>query len=193
MVLQPQSAWSGAAAIIHRATDPGSSRSALPSSPPCCLQMCANHLASAFARLASAFQPFFRLRLGFMRRLDLVPPYGPPLFGDGVTHAARHPSSDPCHANTDTRCDRSCGFRFGHAIFRCMGDGWQQQHHDSNGDNTHVRNTHDREPHLFTGLAYRGTKLGQGDMPVLYALQSYRSVCRPQRNLLVKLDVGDAG
>ena len=43
------------------------------------------------------------------------------------------------------------GFRFGHAVFRCMGDGWRQQHHDSNGDNTHVRNTHDREPYLFTG------------------------------------------
>src|SRR5688572_7110548 len=31
-------------------------------------------------------------------------------------------------------------FRFGHAVFRCMDDGWPQQHHNSNGDNTHIQN-----------------------------------------------------
>ena len=56
------------------------------------------------------FGHYFRLRFGFgfMRRLDPVPPYGSH-FLDGARHAARHPSSDPCHANTDTRCDRPCG------------------------------------------------------------------------------------
>ena len=63
--------------------------------------------------------------------------------------------------------DVAC-LRFGHAVFRCMGDGWRQQQYNSNGDNTHVR--HDREPYLF-----------------YVPRQSYRSVGRPQRNLRVKL------
>jgi hypothetical protein len=41
-----------------------------------------------------------------------------------------------------------------------MGDGWPQQHHNSNGDSTNVRNTHDREPYLFTGQTERKAKLG---------------------------------
>ena len=60
------------------------------------------------------------------------------------------------------------GFRSGHAVFRCMGEGWPQQHHNSNDDNTHVRNTHDREPYLFTGQSERRSRLG----PVLCARQS---------------------
>ena len=52
------------------------------------------------------------------------------------------------------------GFRSGHAVFRCMGEGWPQQHHNSNDDNTHVRNTHDREPYLFTGQSERRSRLG---------------------------------
>src|ERR1700752_4625729 len=56
------------------------------------------------------------------------------------------------------------GFRFGHAVFRCMGDGWPRQHQNSNGDGTHVRNTHDREPYLFTGQAERKAKLGPRDI-----------------------------
>ena len=56
------------------------------------------------------------------------------------------------------------GLRFGHAVFRCMGDGWPQQHHNCNGDSTHVLNTHDREPYQFTGQTERRAKLGQRDI-----------------------------
>src|SRR4029450_1851939 len=107
MVLEPPSGWSAAAAVLHRASDPGSSRSALPSSPPCCLPMCVDHLASAFARLASAL----RALLPASVRLYATPRSAVrlPLLGDGARPAARHPSSGLCHANTDTRCDRPCG------------------------------------------------------------------------------------
>src|ERR1700752_4248781 len=108
MVLEPPSAWSGAAAVLHRASDPGSSRSALPSSPPCCLPMCANHLASAFARLASALQALLPAS-DLLYATPRPGAVGLPLFCEGARHAARHPSSDLCYANTDTRCDRPCG------------------------------------------------------------------------------------
>ena len=50
------------------------------------------------------------------------------------------------------------GLCSGHAVFRCMSDGWPNT--TSNGDSTHVRNTHDREPYLFTGQTERKAKLG---------------------------------
>src|SRR6476620_249832 len=56
------------------------------------------------------------------------------------------------------------GLRFGHAVFRCRGDGWPQQHHNCNGDSTYVLNTHDREPYQFTGQTERRAKLGQRDI-----------------------------
>src|SRR4051794_5885972 len=49
MVVPPAPARSGVATVLHRASDPGSSRPAQPSSPPCCFPMRANHLASKFA------------------------------------------------------------------------------------------------------------------------------------------------
>src|SRR6476469_9546200 len=53
------------------------------------------------------------------------------------------------------------GLCSGHAVFRCMSDGWPNT--TSNGDSTHVRNTHDREPYLFTGKTERRAKLRQRD------------------------------
>ena len=56
------------------------------------------------------------------------------------------------------------GLRFGHAVFRSMGNGWPQQHHNCNGDSTHVLNTHDRVPYQFTGETERRAKLDQRDI-----------------------------
>ena len=79
MAVQPAPAWSGAAAVLHRASDPGSSRPAQPSSPPCCFPMRANHLASKFpwasapgcASTISAFASGFGLAIGIVRNRRL--------------------------------------------------------------------------------------------------------------------------
>src|SRR6266404_8496656 len=46
MVVHPARTWSAVASVLHRASDPGSSRPGQPSSPPYCFPMPANHLAS---------------------------------------------------------------------------------------------------------------------------------------------------
>src|SRR5437016_12756215 len=46
MLVHPALTRSAVAAVLHRASDPGSSGLGQPSSPPCCFPMPANHLAS---------------------------------------------------------------------------------------------------------------------------------------------------
>ena len=109
---------------------------------------------------------YFRLRLGFgfMRRLDPVPPYGSHFLVTVRGTRRGIPAATLAMPIQIRGAIGLAGFRFGHAVFRCMGDGWPQQHHNSNGDSTHVLNTHDREPYQFTGQTERRAKLGQRDI-----------------------------
>ena len=176
MVLQPPSAWSGAAAALHRASGPGSLRPALPASPPCCLQICANHLASSSfgSRRHRAgidhFRHYFRLRLGlgFMRRLDPVLPRGSHFLVTVRDTRRGIPAATLAMPIQVRHAIDLAGFRFCHTVFRCLGDGWPQQHHNSNGDNTHVRNTHDSRTCSRDKPRERPSSVNV-TLPVLYA------------------------
>ena len=115
-------------------------------------------------------------------------------FCDGARHAARHPSSDPCHANTDTRCDRPCGPPLWscslsmHARRLATTTPQQQWRQYACSKRMIESRTCSRDKPRERPSSVNVT------LPVLYASGNrYRSVGQPQRNLRVKLDVGDLG
>ena len=143
---QPPSDWLGAAASsLHRASDPGSTLSALPLWP-CCLRCVKS--SALIVRLpvrvwsAPGWLPASAARLLyaiFHRRRRAVSSF----VGDGPTHAARHPEQRPGHAKTNTRCDR-LGLP---ASVTQSFDAWATAGHNNATQSTerrHVREGHDR-------------------------------------------------
>ena len=167
MVLQPPSAWSGAAAVLHRASVQDRydrlCRHRCHAVCPCA-QIIWRQRSLGLRRHRAGinrFRRFFRLRFGFgfMRCLDPVPPHGSHFLVTVRRMRRGIPAATLAMPIQMRGAIDLASFRFGHAVFRCMDDGWPQQHHNSNGDNTHIQNTHDRKPYLFTGQTQRKAKL----------------------------------
>jgi hypothetical protein len=95
-----------AAAVRHRTSDQGSSRSSLPSSPPCCLHMCATIWRQRWLGSRRYFSSYVR-RLALFDASTRCSRRAP-TFMVTVRGSRRGIAAATCHANKDTRCDSRC-------------------------------------------------------------------------------------